>query len=78
MVIAAAVFGGLLMLLHYLLIARRTDLGSEARLPRQLVLFFLTLTSLIVLVVLSPVEESTRNQILGLIGLMISAVIALS
>jgi len=78
MVIAAAFFGGVLALLHYLLIARRADLGSEARLPRQLTLFFLTLTSLIILVVLSPVEESTRNQILGLIGLLMSAVIALS
>jgi small conductance mechanosensitive channel len=78
MVIAAAVFAGILALLHYLLIARRADLGNEARVPRQLTLFFLTLTSLIILVVLAPLEESTRNQILGLIGLLMSAIVALS
>lgn len=78
MVIAAVIFGGVLALLHYFLIVRRTDLGNEARLPRQLTLFFLTLTSLIVLVLLAPLENSTRNQILGLIGLMMSAVVALS
>ncbi|MFT4677309.1 MAG: small conductance mechanosensitive channel [Patiriisocius sp.] len=43
-----------------------------------LTLFFLAFTSLIIPVVLAPLEESTRNQILGLIGLLMSAIVALS
>ena len=61
-----------------MLITRRPDLGNEARLPRQLILFILTLSTVIVLVVLAPLAESTRNQILGLIGLLVSGVIAVS
>jgi len=78
MIIATLVLGCLLLIAQYVLITRQPDMGNEARLPRQLVLFVLTLMSLIVLVVLAPLPESTRNQILGLIGLMVSAVIALS
>ncbi len=78
LIIAALVLGSMLLVAQYVLITRRPDLGNEARLPRQLILFFLTLASVIVLVVLSPVAESTRNQILGLIGLLVSGVIAVS
>lgn len=78
LLIAIIVLGAGLLLAQYVLITRQSDLGNEARLPRQLVLFALTLMSLIVLVVLSPLAESTRNQILGLIGLLVSAVIAVS
>ncbi|MFT4797536.1 MAG: small-conductance mechanosensitive channel [Candidatus Azotimanducaceae bacterium] len=78
LLITALVLGAGLLLAQYVLITRQPNLGNEARLPRQLVLFALTLISLIVLVVLSPLAESTRNQILGLIGLLVSAVIAVS
>jgi small conductance mechanosensitive channel len=78
LIIATLVLGSLLLLAQYVLITRKPDLGNEARLPRQLILFVLTLVSLIVLVVLSPLAESSRNQILGLIGLLVSAVIAVS
>ena len=67
-----------LLIAQYVLITRRPDLGNEARLPRQLILFILTLSTVIVLVVLAPLAESTRNQILGLIGLLVSGVIAVS
>jgi len=78
LLVAVLVLGTGLLLTQYVLITRQPDLGNEARLPRQLVLFGLTLMSLVVLVVLSPLVESTRNQILGLIGLLVSAVIAVS
>jgi small conductance mechanosensitive channel len=57
LIIAALVLGSMLLVAQYVLITRRPDLGNEARLPRQLILFFLTLASVIVLVVLSPVAE---------------------
>jgi small-conductance mechanosensitive channel len=63
---------------HYVLLARHKDLGSEARLPRQLVLLLLTLLSMVLLIVVAPIQESTRNQILGLLGIVLSGVVALS
>lgn len=62
---------------HYLLIARRKDLGNEARLPRQLFLLGLTIAALILMVIAAPLPESTRNQMLGLFGIAMSGVIAL-
>ncbi|PLW70671.1 mechanosensitive ion channel family protein [Pseudohalioglobus lutimaris] len=63
---------------HYVLLARNKELGSEARLPRQLVLLVLTILSVILLIVVAPIQESTRNQILGLLGIVLSGVAALS
>jgi small-conductance mechanosensitive channel len=65
-------------LAHYLLLARHKDLGSEARLPRQLILLALTLAAIVLLVSVSPLTESTRNQVLALLGVLLSGVIALS
>jgi len=63
---------------HYFLLVRHAELGSEARLPRQLILFFLTLVTLVLLIVSVPLTEGTRNQILGLLGIVVSGVLALS
>ncbi len=63
-------------LAHYLLLARHSDLGSEAKLPRQLLLLALTLAAIVVLIMAAPLAESTRNQVLSLLGIVISAVIA--
>lgn len=67
-----------LALSHYLLLVRRRELGSEARLPRQLILLALTVLSMLVLLILAPMPESTRSQVLGLLGIVLSGVIALS
>lgn len=63
---------------HYFLLVRHKDLGSEARLPRQMTLLLLTLFSIILIIIVSPLPESTRNQILALLGIALSGVIALS
>lgn len=75
----ATVCGGLLLGAgHYFLLARHKNLGSEARLPRQLLLLILTVATLVTLIVIAPLPESTRNQVLGLLGIVLSGVIALS
>lgn len=66
------------LLLQYLLISRRSDLSGEALLPRQLIIIGVFLLSVIVIIVMLPIPESTRNQILGLVGIMISGVLAFS
>lgn len=63
---------------HWLLIGRNPDMGSERKFPRQLVLLGLTLVGLIVCVLVLPVSENARNQLIGLVGIAISGVIAWS
>ena len=67
-----------LWIAHMLLIARQTDLGSEKLFPRLLTMMGLTLIGMVVIVLAIPVESDTRHQIIGLIGLVISAVFVFS
>jgi small-conductance mechanosensitive channel len=68
----------ILWAMNWLLLARRPDLGSERKVPLQMVMLGLTLASLIAVVISLPIEESLRNQIVGLIGIVISGLIAFS
>ena len=70
-----AILAGL-FLAQYLLLGRQKSLGSEARLPRQLTLLGLTIASLVVLVVISPIDPTAQIEILQLIGLLTSGVLA--
>lgn len=72
------VCAALLWVAHRLLIARHPEIGNEQMLPRQLIMLGLTLGSLVALVLAFPVSESSRNQIIGLIGLLLSGIIAFS
>lgn len=76
--LAVLIAAALLTLCHYLLLVRRKGIGSEARLPRQLLLLALTVLSFVVVIILLPVPESTRNQILSLLGIVLSGLLALS
>ena len=67
-----------LWLLHWLLLGRRSDLGKGRQLPRQLALLAATIAGLVLVVLALPVAESTRNQIITLIGVLLSGVIAFS
>jgi len=72
-VVAAILFG-----MRWLLLRRRKDLSAEKRLPRQVTMAVLTLVGVIAAVLSLPIAPSSRNQIIGLIGLLVSAVLALS
>lgn len=63
---------------HIFLLARHKELGSEARLPRQLILLLMTLLSLVLMLIVAPLPDATRNSVLTLMGIALSAVIALS
>ena len=67
-----------LRLAHYWLIAREPNLGSETRLPRQIIMLLGTVAVIILVVIVAPLTEGTRNQTLSIIGLGIFAVIAFS
>jgi small conductance mechanosensitive channel len=64
--------------MNWLLLARRPELGNERKVPLQMVMLGLTLASIIAVVISLPIEESLRNQIVGLIGIVISGLIAFS
>ncbi len=61
-----------------ILIGRHSDLGNERLFPRQLAMLILTLVGIIAIVLAIPVSEGFRNQIIGLIGLIISGILAFS
>ncbi|MDN4502374.1 mechanosensitive ion channel [Alteromonadaceae bacterium BrNp21-10] len=68
----------LLKAAHWLLIGRFPELGNEKKFPRQMAMMGLSLVSLLGVVIALPINESFRNQIIGLIGIAISGVIAFS
>lgn len=63
---------------HWWLLARRPELGNERRLPRQITLFALGVAAAVTVALSLPVSDSTRNQLIGLIGVLVSGVIAFS
>jgi len=67
-----------LWLMNWVLLARYETLGAQARLPRQLLMLALTLVTLLILIILFPMTDSTRGQIITLLSVVITGVIALS
>ncbi|WP_334029959.1 mechanosensitive ion channel family protein [Alteromonas sp. P256] len=63
---------------RWILFRRAQELTSEQRLPRQMVVFVIILVLLIAVSLTLPVSESSRNQLLALIGVLVSGVIAFS
>ena len=68
----------ILWVTHKLLLGRHAAMGMERRIPRQLTLLGLTLVGIIVVVLSLPISDSSRNQIIALIGLLVSGVFAFS
>ncbi len=63
---------------HWLLIGRHHDISSERKFPRQIIMLGLLLVGLVVCIIVLPVSETFRDRLLGLIGLLISGIIAFS
>ena len=60
------------------LLLRRASLTTESRIPGQVTMLVLTAISLVVIILAMPVSESTRGDLLSLLGLVFTGVIALS
>ena len=54
------------------------ELTADQRLPRQLSVIALIIICLIAIILTLPVSESSRNQVLALLGVMVSGVLAFS
>ncbi|MGX5173031.1 mechanosensitive ion channel domain-containing protein [Aliikangiella sp. IMCC44653] len=61
-----------------LLLNRSPEMGSEKKFPRQMVMLGIFLAGVIALVLSLPIEESSKNQLIGLIGVLVSGLIAFS
>lgn len=67
-----------LTLAHRFLLARHRDMGNERKFPRQMVMVGLTVAGAIAVASALPVSESTRNQVIGLVGILVSGALAFS
>ncbi|NCC52218.1 MAG: mechanosensitive ion channel [Spartobacteria bacterium] len=70
--------GVLLWAAHWLLIKRHPDITSERKFPRQIIMLGLSLLAFVVFILALPISEGFRDRLLGLIGLLISGIIAFS
>ncbi len=77
LLIVIAIFSVLMWSASWLL-KRRGGITTEARLPRQLTMIALFATGLVATILALPVSEVTRGELLGLLGLLLTVVIALS
>lgn len=67
-----------LSLAHWLLLGRRADLGKTARLPAHLTMVGMSVAAIVAVALALPVSEGSRNQVIGLIGVLVSGVVAFS
>jgi small conductance mechanosensitive channel len=66
-----ALWGG-----HWFLIGRHPNLGNERKFPRQVFMLGLTIAGLVATILVLPISETSRNRLIGMIGLLISGIIA--
>lgn len=67
-----------LFVVHWILLGRHPEFGNERRLPRQLTMLGFIVAGTVAIVLALPVGESTRNQMIALIGVLGSGVVAFS
>ena len=67
-----------LSLLNWLLLKRHSHLNGEQKLPRQLTMLVANIVGIITIVLTLPVSEAIQNQILALIGILLSGMVAFS
>lgn len=63
---------------NWLLLRRHRGLGEESRFPRRIAMVLIAGIGLVVILLDLPVGDETRGQLLSLLGLALTAVIALS
>lgn len=77
LLVTVAVVVVVLAVTHHVL-ARRWQGRADAQFRFQLIMLVLTFIGLLAIVIALPIEEALRNQLLSLIGVLLSAAIALS
>lgn len=78
LIIVVAACATLLTLANWFWIKRNPKIGAEQKLPRQVGMLLLTVISLLMIILVLPISDNTRGQILSLIGIVLTSIIALS
>ncbi|SIS68495.1 mechanosensitive ion channel family protein [Neptunomonas antarctica] len=78
MITISVVIVGLLLMMNWILLGRHPELGNEKKLPRQLTLLGLTLVGFVIITFMLPVSDAARNQVIGLLGILLSGILAFS
>jgi len=63
---------------NWFLITRKHGIGEGNQVTKRIILVLLTLAGLIAIILVFPVSDATRGQLLSFLGLLLSAIIALS
>jgi small-conductance mechanosensitive channel len=77
LIVLVASLSFILWLANRLLLTDK-HLGAEKKLPRQVLLLCLTIIALVILIVYSPMSEASRGQLLSLVGIVLTGVLAIS
>ncbi|MEP1740854.1 MAG: mechanosensitive ion channel domain-containing protein [Kangiellaceae bacterium] len=63
---------------RWFFLKRESALGAEKKLPRQLWMLLITIVCVLIVILALPIKEATRGQVLSLLGIVITSIIALS
>jgi small-conductance mechanosensitive channel len=74
--IATVVVG--LRIASWLLLHRKRELNEESRFPRRILMLMLVGVGVVLIILVLPVDDATQSDLLRLLGLLLTAVIALS
>lgn len=64
--------------INWFLLGRKQKLGEEKSVTKRLIMLMLTIVGIIIIMLVLPVGDATRGQLLSFLGLLLSAIIALS
>jgi small-conductance mechanosensitive channel len=67
-----------LRIASWLLLHRERDLNEESRFPRRILMFLLVGLGVVLIILVLPIGDATQSDLLRLLGLLLTAVIALS
>ncbi len=70
--------GAVIAAAHWFLLGRRKNLEQTQLLPRQIALLVIMVFCTAGVILVLPVSESARNQLIGLLGILLSGMIAFS
>lgn len=68
----------ILWAINWFLLHRKRGIGEESRFPKRIAVLLCALAGVVVIILSLPVEDATRDQLFTLLGLLLTAIIALS
>lgn len=77
-IIIITIVVAVLWIINWFLLGRKRELGEGNRVTKRIIMVLLSLVGIIIVLLALPVSDTTRGQLLGFLGLLLSAIIALS